>query len=327
MSWTLEDLPDDDREAARCAVLLARVPHDPFTTLMARDYGLTVADLRRLVAHRLLRHPVRGAYLPAFVPDTIESRVATIKLLVPSGYVVTDRTAGWAAGAPMVLAPNEHLAPAPVTVFGPTGHRLRNGLCVSGERRLLDEDVIDVDGLLVTTPLRTACDLGRLLPRHQALGAMDQLARLEQFSTEALIDAVLTRFKGMRGVIQARELAPKVDRGAESQPESSLRLHWWDLQLPTPSTQVPVPSPTGGWYFLDVGNEEHRIAAEYDGEEFHTDLDAAHDDQRREWCRQQDDYVIAVVRRPNLYGRTQDVDRVLRNLLNQARLRDLDRPA
>lgn len=303
------------------------MPDHPFTTLMAADYGLAAADLHRLVSLRLLRHPVRAAYVPSYLADTLELRIAVIRLLVPTGYVVTDRTAGWVAGAPMVLAPNEHLTPAPVTVFGPTGHRLRNGLCASGERRLLDGDVMDVDGLLVTTPLRTACDLARLLPRHQALGAMDQLFRLEQFSIEELVDAVLSRFKGMRGVIQARELAPKVDKGADSQPESSLRLHWWDHQLPTPRTQVPVPSPSGGWFYLDVGNEEHRIAAEYDGEAFHTDLHAAHDEQRRDWCRRQFGYVIAVVRRRNLYGPTQDVDRLLRQLLNEARVRDLDRSA
>ncbi len=327
MSWATSSLPDDARAAARCLTLLERVPHHPFDAVMARDFGLTASDLRFLVAHGLVRHPVRSAYVPAFLPDVIETRIETLKLLVPSGYIVTDRTAGWAAGASMVLAPNEHLVPAPLSVFGPPGHRMRNVLCASGERQLRDDDVMEIDGLLLTTPLRTACDLARLLPRHQAIGAMDQLARLGTFEVEEVVESVQTRFKGMRGIVQARGLAPVVDGGAESQPESSLRLHWCDLGLPPPSTQVPVPSPTGGWYYLDVGNEEHRIAAEYDGEEFHTDLDAAHDEHRRDWCRHGFDYVIAVARRGNLYGRHQDVDRLLRGVQNEARLRDLDRPA
>ena len=69
-------------------------------------------------------------------------------------------------------------------MFSPPGYRLRNGLVASGERMLRPEDVVEIGGLRVTTPLRTACDLGRLLHRDQAFAAMDSLAGLGAFSVE-----------------------------------------------------------------------------------------------------------------------------------------------
>ena len=61
--------------------------------------------------------------------------------------------------------------------------RLRNKLATSGERTVLPRDLMDVGGLCVTTPLRTALDLGRFLTRDQALSALDALLRLGLFDS------------------------------------------------------------------------------------------------------------------------------------------------
>ena len=82
---------------------------------------------------------------------------------MPPDCVVVDRHAAWSLGAPMALAPNEHLEARPITVFRPSGYgRLRNGLTDSGERNLLPMDVMEIGGVQVTAPLRTAWDLGRV---------------------------------------------------------------------------------------------------------------------------------------------------------------------
>ena len=52
-------------------------------------------------------------------------------------------------------------------------------------------------------------------------------------------DAEIGRFRGFRGVVQLRCLAPLGDGRAESPGESALRLHWYDAGLPT-------PEPSGG---------------------------------------------------------------------------------
>ena len=247
---------------------------------MAMEAGISRRQLDRWVAVGALKHPLRGVFYASQLVDTLMLRLAVLRLVVPGWCVVTDRTAGWLWGANMILAPNDHLVVPRTDVFCPPGHRLRNGLTSSGERMLRPEDVVEMGGLRLTTPLRTACDLGRLLLRDQAFAAMDSLARLGAFSVAELIASV-ERFAGYRGVVQLRSLTPFVDPGAESPPESILRLRWLDLGFPRPICQVPVRSPYGGTWWLDIGLPEAEFAAEYDGEAFHTEADKEHDAARR----------------------------------------------
>jgi hypothetical protein len=284
-----------------------RLPTErPFTSIEARERGLTYGDLRGLVGHGLLRHPIRGVYVAAELPDTLELRVATLKVVVPEDCVVTDRTAGWLWGANMILAPNDHLEPPLLSVFCPPGLRLRNGLTSSGERRLARDDVVELNGLLVTTPLRTACDLGRLLHRDQAIAALDSLAALGRFSLDELLAAV-ERYKGYRGVIQLRWLVLIVDPRSQSPGESILRLRWLDAGLPRPECQVEVPTPWGRPYVIDIGLPDLRFGGEYDGDEFHGPEQEEHDESRRVWLRDEGGWLIEVARKENIHGRQQDI--------------------
>lgn len=296
---------------ARLCEARARLPQDrPFAAAEALDAAVTWSQLRDLVREGLVAHPVRGVYAVPELTDDLELRLAMLRLVVPADCVVTDRTAAWLWGATTALAPNDHLKAPPVSVFAPPGRRLRNGLVASGERRLGAQDVVALDGLLVTSPLRTACDLGRLLHRDQAFAAMDALAALRHFTlTELLLE--VHRFKGYRGVVQLRSLAPRVKPGSQSGPESILRLRWEDEGLPEPECQVEVEGPDGS-FFLDVGNREHRLAAEYDGEEFHGAEQRDHDSTRRAWITTNHGWVIVVVRKENIFGRRQNAHLLLR---------------
>ena len=51
-------------------------------------------------------HPIRGVLHSSQLPDGLSLRIACLKLVIPEDAVVTDRTAGWLHGAPMILAPN-----------------------------------------------------------------------------------------------------------------------------------------------------------------------------------------------------------------------------
>ena len=285
-------------------------PGRPFTTEQARRAGISHPDLRALVSAGLLVHPVRGVYYDASVPDALALRVAVLKLVIPASAVVTDRTAAWLLGAERVLAPGAHLEVPTVSMYCLPGSRLRNKLVDSGQRMLKGTDVTVIDGLSVTTPLRTACDVGRLLHRDQAIGVMDALAGLGRFSVAELV-AEAGRFKGFRGVVQLRCLAPLVDRKAGSPGESTLRLRWHDVGLPKPECQVEVCAPRGGSFFVDVGLGERRLGAEYFGEEFHGEDDEEHDETRLTWLRDERDWVIVVARKHNVYGRDQDIDGLL----------------
>lgn len=284
----------------------------PFLGSRAREWGLTPKQLSVWTAAGLLVRPLRGVYHLADIPDTLGLRVACVRLVAPPGAVVTDRTAAWLHGATMALAPNDHLVVPRVQLFLTPGNRLRNAVVASGERGLVARDLDRIDGLAVTTALRTACDLGRLLDRDSALAAMDALHALDEFTVGQLIQEE-SRFKGYRGVRQLRALAALVDGRSQSPGESALRLRWYDAGLPTPVLQCPVPGPAGSTYFLDLGLPCCRLGAEYDGTAFHGEEHRARDEARRDWIVERHGWKLVVVGRANVYGRQQDAWELLRH--------------
>lgn len=156
-------------------------------------------------------------------------------------------------------------ADVPIEIISPsTGPQPR--LIVRNETLAADETTC-VAGLPVTTPARTAFDLGRHLPRGRALARMDALMRATPFSTED-VQILVKRYKGARGIRQLRELLPLVDGGAMSPQETRLRLLFIDAGFPKPTTQIPVIDEWGRLVRkLDMGWEDFMVAAEYDGEQ------------------------------------------------------------
>lgn len=280
------------------------LPHRrPFTSAQAHQHGLSANDLSRACLAGDLRRLLRGVYVDAAAEDTLALRVDAVSLAVPAGAVVTDETAGWLHGAPMILPPNADVVVPPVSAFHTsTGCRIRRGPIASGERRLSSDDVVALGGLWATTPLRTACDLGRLRPRLRALAALDQLLALEAFTQQRLL-AETHRFRGYRGVVQLRSLARVADARAESPPESALRLHALDAGIPPMCPQFAVPGPDGQEFHLDLALEPLRFAVEYDGVEHHSRApDVDYDTWRREYLTDELGWHITVVRSRALYG-------------------------
>lgn len=303
------------------ALLDARFPlpvDRPFTLRQAQEVGLTRHRVRILESDSMVRRVMKGVYVASQVRDSIMLRLQSLELVVPPGVAVTDWTACWLHTG--LLAPNEHLSVPTVSVFKPAGNdRLRNKLCSSGERTFLAEDLMTMGSLRVTTPLRTAWDLGRLAPRDQAIGALDQLMRHGGFPLSQLVDGV-ERFKRGRGVIQLRELAPLADSRSESAGESTLRLRWRDLRsLPTPTPQVPVMVGGVEIYRLDLGVPELHYACEYDGEAFHGEMQQRQDESRRRDLRERFGWDVDAVRRVNVYGAKRDVEGILYDGIARAR--------
>ena len=197
--------------------------------------------------------------------------------------MVTDRTAAWLHGVDILPRSAVH-EPPPLCVFGSTGSRLRRPEVASGIRTLPTDDVMVVHGVRVTTPLRTALDLGRLLWRFDALAALDGFLRI---GVPARAPPAVRR--ALRGPARRRPAPlPRAvaDGRAESPGESALRLHWYDAGLPRPELQWWVYDDHGvAMYRLDLALPDLRYAAEYDGRRFHDENDEQreHDDERREW--------------------------------------------
>lgn len=155
------------------------------------------------------------------------------------------------------------------------------GLIVRDETLAADE-VTHVGQLPVTTSARTAYDLGRHLPRGKAMARLDALARATPFSVEDVL-LIAKHHKGARGSRRLRAALPLVDAGAASPKETWLRLLLIDAGLPIPTTQIPVYD--GRYWpfaFLDMGWEDHRVSAEYDGDHHQKDRPQYVKDHKRQ---------------------------------------------
>ena len=254
----------------------------PFTSAQARTWGVSRRTFDAMVREGLLRRVLHEVYAAAQAPDDTMMRASALTLVMPPGAVVADRTAAWLHGVDIL--PRSALAYAPpLNVVHMSDTRMRRPQTDGHRRDLIPTDLTVVFGVLVTTPLRTALDLGRLLWRFDALAAIDGFLRIGVDHDQLV--AEIKRFRGYRGVRQLRALAPLGDGRAESVGESALRLHWHDACLPWPDLQIWIYDDDGTPLFrIDIGDPDSRYGAEYDGDEHHTDdEDKEHDLTRRAW--------------------------------------------
>jgi REase_MTES_1575 len=137
---------------------------------------------------------------------------------------------------------------------------------------LLPGEVVDVDGMPVTSPARTAFDLGRWTSsRLHAVQRLDALANATDVKIND-VEALMAEHRGARGLVRLRAVLPLVDGGAESPQETRTRLVLIDAGLPTPQTQIRVCDEYGDFVArIDMGYEHLRVGIEYDGPQHWTD--------------------------------------------------------
>ncbi len=145
----------------------------------------------------------------------------------------------------------------------------RNGKPVDGivihRDELFEGETREVRGIRATTPARTAFDLGRRDRRLRALIAVDALANATKLQASDVLPLVECH-RGVRGLVQLREIVDLMDSGAESPQETRTRLLLIDSGLPRPQTQIGV----GRWR-IDMGWDEFKVGVEYDGPQHWTD--------------------------------------------------------
>lgn len=281
------------------------LPDHPFDLAGAERLGLSRHRLDALVAEGAVRRMLQGVYCRADLPDTVELRARCAALVLPAHAVVCDRSAAWLWGVECFDYAEQEFLPKLEVVSVDGNDRVRRGEVYGGKRALRDDEICEIEGIRVTTPLRTACDLATLRGRNAALAIYDAFSR-EHGLTCADYERMLLRFRGRRGVKQARELAPYATAKSESPGESWTRMTVIDAGLKAPEPQVWVLVPEFGWVRLDLAYEHLRIAIEYDGEEFHTaDEDRDADEKRREALRRAG-WAVIVVRKGDFTGLTSD---------------------
>lgn len=289
-----------------------QLPDKPFTLAELPSLGLTRNRLRHLVAAGEIRRILRGVYVSAELPDTFELRVAAVALVIADGHVAIDRTAAWLLGIHVYSASELELGPVVETCALRAKNPTQRSDVDGHSRDLSADDIMVVNGIRVTTPLRTALDLGCHLRRREAFAALCQFARHHGITAAALAPGV-RRFARRRGVVQLRELAVLVDPRIESPREAWTFLAIHDAGLPHPTPQVWIDVDGVATYRLDFAYQAARICVEYDGVDYHdrSEDQAERDRARRQWLRDHG-WIVIVIKLGAFTG--DELDRWIREL-------------
>jgi hypothetical protein len=155
----------------------------------------------------------------------------------------------------------------PIEVTVPRSTRLRAPVGLTIVRSPLPaDDVAAWAGIRVTTPRRTAFDLGRRLPLIEAVVAVDAMLATRLISRGAL--AALVRDRSYwPGLPQLRTVVLLCDPGAESPMETRLRLILISGGLPRPATQYEVRDNSDLFVArLDLAYPKWKLGIEYEGD-------------------------------------------------------------
>ncbi|RKN38877.1 hypothetical protein [Micromonospora endolithica] len=244
-----------------------RLRHDVYADArLERDHGLACrAAALRLPAGVWIAGP-SAAYLHGV--EHAASFTDDVHVLVPG-----HRRIGAQQGIRL------HVTGAPGTLATPaTGH------AVTGAPGTLATPATGQAGarapaLARTSPERAAWETAAWLDPVRAIGIIDALLG-RGLTTPAALMATAEQHLGRPGSRRAAWLFGLADGGAQSAPESHLRLRLVLAGLPRPVTQHPVRLPCGRVVHPDLAWPEHRVAVEYDGQ-WHAEADRLHVDRAR----------------------------------------------
>ncbi len=227
------------------------------TTFAQLEAVATQSAIRAAVRAGRLRSPTRGVYVGADRDLTTADRVGVAQLAIGRDLPAAFHTAAELHGFGVIDDGRTHLV-------GPESkdHSPRRNLVVHSSA--IEPALIECSGVLTVTPERSAIDLARTLDAMDGVAVLD--AALRKGLPKDALAMEMVQHAGLRGIRRARLLLDFADPLAESPQESRLRLISIAGGLPTPTCQIPVLDGRGHpRYRLDLGWEQLKVAAEYDG--------------------------------------------------------------
>jgi hypothetical protein len=244
---------------ARAAGLITRAE--------ALAQGYDDKAIKRLLRSKSLARVRNGAYLP--YPIWAESdlfarhryRAIAVSLKLGSRVALSHVTAAALLGMDLWNAPLDDVH---VTrLDGATGRHER-GL-VHHEGRLLPEDCVNVDGLLLTAPARTVLDTAALVGQERGLVVADSALHRGLTSVDELA-AVHSRMARWPGTLNCHMVVRLADGRAESPGETRVRHLCFRHGLPLPILQYEVRDARGQLIGIcDFAWPEYGVIGEFDG--------------------------------------------------------------
>lgn len=214
-------------------------------------------DLTTYCLRRDYRTVYRNVYLSKAATLTALTRARAAWLWSGGAATLTGLSAAAVLGAKWIDANR----PAELTRVN---RRCPPGI-IAHSYSLIAREIVVFRGVRITTPARTAFDLGRTLPQDQAIPILDALANATNFKVDDVV-LLANEKPGARGVRRLRSTLALVDGGAESPRESRLRLLIVRAGLPPPETQIEFADEFGNPFIrVDMGWRQRKVAVEYDG--------------------------------------------------------------
>lgn len=231
------------------------------TGQLASHQGLGSAGIKRRVRAGELVRIRRGFYLdgpPRGYHDHARGLVVSTAPLLASGTVVSHTSAALMHGLPVERALTNR-----VWVIRTRSRGGPSGVVVATDARIEERDVIEIDGLRVTSMARTVLDLARTRPFDWGVAAADAALRAG-LSREAL-ERECSRFAGVPGIARGRMVVGFADERAESPGESRSRaiMQMQGLLIPVLQHEVRFKGRFLGR--SDFAWPDQRVLGEFDG--------------------------------------------------------------
>jgi hypothetical protein len=176
-------------------------------------------------------------------------------LALPEQACFSVCSAAWLHGVDLAA---DYGDPVHVTIAPPARPGGWSGVKVH-QGRLDGADVEVLDGLPVTSPLRTAWDVAALLPLQDALPVLDGMLARALVAPDEL-DEYAQGMAGRRGYRKAEHVFALADGRARGPEASRLRLAIVEAGLPQPIPHYTVEAPRGELLQPELGWPQFRVA-------------------------------------------------------------------
>lgn len=207
---------------------------------------------------------IPGVYAAKGAQLTRWDRVRAVAIWAPADAVIGGWTAGYLHGEQWF---SHEKGRSVIDVFTSAEPRVPRGV---RERRLRQPipsvDVCELGGVRVTSPARTAVDVGRWARGAElSICTVDSLCNSTDTSLRMVADAA-ARMPGQHGVSRVVRLLDSCDELAQSPQESLLRLRMESSTLPSPTSQHEIFDRAGRLVTVaDLAYAREKVAIFYDG--------------------------------------------------------------
>jgi hypothetical protein len=241
-------------------------------------FGLSPNQISRLVAQQQMQRVHQGVYRSLQWPDTELGRAVAACLAIPSG-AISHQTAGRVWGLRR-CSTNDTLE-----LIAPTRRGRARGVVVHLVNDLERTDTVRRrDGIVVTNPVRTVCDLAARLDAEDLASAIEQVLDQHRIGfTTVLRTAQRLARPGWAGAGQLRAVLAGRAPGAsphDSHLELRLARALVRAGLPVPVAQLPIEIAADVTVHADLGYPAARLVVEVDHRTWHSGEQAALDKRR-----------------------------------------------